>query len=122
MGNNKVPLGNLLKFNSELVYTANSCRRLDLLFVVLIYTSLFKFRSTNLTFIQRRLNKTTKVYENVPYNHLEKNSIKLFSSMFNKEISKKGSIFFFLIQKYLKKKLIRNYRKKCYLSLMSVSS
>jgi hypothetical protein len=42
--------------------------------------------------------------------------------MFNKEISKKGSIFFFLIQKYLKKKLIRNYRKKCYLSLMSVSS
>ena len=70
----KVPLRNLLKFNSELVYTANSCRRLDLLFVVLIYTSLFKFRSTNLTFIQRRLNKTTKkkVYENVPYNHLEK--------------------------------------------------
>ena len=123
-GNKKVPLRNLLKFNSELVYTANSCRRLDLLFVVLIYTSLFKFRSTNLTFIQRRLNKTTKkkVYENVPYNHLEKNSIKLFSSMFNKEISKKGSTFFFLIQKYLKKKLIRNYRKKCYLSLMSVSS
>ena len=123
-GNKNIPLKTLLKFNSELVYTPKSCRRLDLLFVILIYTSLFKFRSTNLTFIKRRLNKTTKkkVYENVPYNHLEKNSIKLFSSIFNKEVSKKGSVFFFLVQKYLKKQLIRNYRKKCYLSLMAVPS
>ena len=121
-GNKNIPVKNLLEFNHKLVYTAGSCRRLDLLFVILVYTSLFKFRSTNLTFIKRRLSKTTKkkVYENVPYNHLEKNSIKLFSSMFNKEIKKKGCIFFFLVQKYLKKKLIKNYRKKCYLSLMSV--
>ena len=72
----------LLEFNNKLIYTPKSCRRLDLLFVVLIYTSLFKFRSTNLTFIKQRLSKTKKkkVYENVPYNHLEKNSIKQFSS------------------------------------------
>jgi len=122
-GQKKIPLKILLKLNSELVYTPKSCRRLDLLFITLIYTSLFKFRSTNLVFIKRRLNKTIKkkVYENIPYSHLEKNSIKLFSLMFNKELIKKGSVFFFLIQKYLKKKLIRNYRKKCYLSLMSVS-
>lgn len=120
-GKKKLSINKVLEFNKKLVYTSQSCRRLDLLFVILIYTSLFKFRSTNLIFIKRRLSKTTKkkVYENVPYNHLEKNSIKLFTLMFNKEVNKKGSTFFFLIQKYLNKKIIRNYRKKCYLSLMS---
>jgi hypothetical protein len=123
-GGKTVPLKTLIKLNSELVYTPKSCRRLDLLFVIFIYTSLFKFRSTNLTFIQRRLKKSTKkkIYENVSYNQLEKNSIKLFSSIFHKEALKKGLTFFFLIQKYLKKKSIFNYRKKCYLSLMSVES
>jgi len=117
-GNKNIPVKNLLEFNHKLVYTAGSCRRLDLLFVILVYTSLFKFRSTNLTFIKRRLSKTTKkkVYENVPYNHLEKNSIKLFSSMFNKEIKKKGCIFFFLFQKILKKNLLKIYRKNFFLS------
>jgi hypothetical protein len=77
--------------------------------------------STKLTFIQKRLKKTTKkkIYGNISYNQLEKNSTKLFSSIFHKELTNKGSSFFFLIQKYLKKKLILNYRKKCYLSLMS---
>lgn len=105
-GKKKLSIKNLLEFNKKLVYTSKSCRRLDLLFVVLIYTSLFKFRSTNLTFIKRRLSKTTKkkVYENVPYNHLEKNSIKLFTLMFNKEVIKKGSIFFFSSSKIFKKK------------------
>ena len=122
-GKKFINIKKLLEFNQKLIYTKKSCRRLDLLFVVLIYTSLFKFRSTNLTFIKQRLSKTKKkkIYENVPYNHLEKNSIKQFSSIFNKELLKKNSVFFFLIQKYLRKKLIRNYRKKCYLSLMSVS-
>jgi len=80
---------------------------LDLLFVVLIYTSLFKFRSTNLTFIKQRLTKTKKkkVYENVPYNHLEKNSIKQFSSIFNKELLKKKFVFFFFNPEVLKKKI-----------------
>jgi len=59
-GNKNIPVKNLLEFNHKLVYTAGSCRRLDLLFVILVYTSLFKFRSTNLTFIKRRLSKTTK--------------------------------------------------------------
>jgi hypothetical protein len=122
-GKKFITIKKLLGFNEKLTYISKSCRRLDLLFIVLIYTSLFKFRSTNLTFIQRRLSKTTKkkVYGDVPYNHLEKNSIKQFSSVFNRELLKKNYAFFFLIQKYLKKRLIRNYRKKCYLSLMSIS-
>merc|ERR1712153_233507 len=122
-GNKNLPVKKLLEFNHKLVYTPQSCRRLDLLFVILIYTSLFKFRSTNLTFIKRRLSKTIKkkVYENVPYNHLEKNSIKLFSSMFNKEIAKKGSIFFFFSSEIFEKKLIKNYRKKV-LFIINVSS
>ena len=114
---------NLLSFNSKLVYTPQSCRRLDLLFVRLIYSSLFRFRSTNLIYIRQRLNKTMKkkLYDRIPYNHLEKSSVKLFSSMFNTKVLKEKIILFFLIQKYFKKKIIKNYRKTCYLSLMSNS-
>jgi hypothetical protein len=122
-GNKKNSFKDILEHNKKLVYTTGSCRRLDLLFILFIYTGLFKFRSTNLTFIKRRLNKTTKkkVYENIPYNHLEKNSIKLFSSIFNKEVTKKGFSFFFIIQKYLTREVLKNHRKKCYSSLTSVS-
>jgi hypothetical protein len=59
-GKKKLSINKVLEFNKKLVYTSKSCRRLDLLFVILIYTSLFKFRSTNLIFIKRRLSKTTK--------------------------------------------------------------
>jgi hypothetical protein len=113
----------LLHFNLKLVYTPLSCRRLDLLFARLIYTGLFVFRSTNLTFIRRRLNKTIKkkIYGHIPYKQLEKSSIKLFSSVFNKEVLHKDFILFFLVQKYFKTKMIVDYRKKCYSSLTSVS-
>ena len=114
---------NLLSFNLKLVYTSKSCRRLDLLFARLIYNNLFKFRSTNLIFIRRRLHKTMKkkIYDRIPYNHLEKSSIKFFSFIFNKKILKKKIVLFFLVQKYFKKKIIKKYRKNGYLSLMSDS-
>jgi hypothetical protein len=38
-GHKNVPLKKLLEINSKLVYTPKSCRRLDLLFIILIYSS-----------------------------------------------------------------------------------
>ena len=55
-----VVLKRLISLNSELVYTFPSCRRLDLLFACLIYSGLFRFRSTSLIFIRRRSDKTVK--------------------------------------------------------------
>jgi hypothetical protein len=111
----------ILNYNKELVYTSKSCRRVDLIFTVLIYTGLFRFRSSDLTFIKKRLKKThkKKIYDTVPYNHLEKNSTKFFSTIFRKNIEEKNSLFFIIIQKYLKKRLIRNYRRRCYSLLTS---
>jgi hypothetical protein len=110
-----------LNYNKELVYTSKSCRRVDLIFTVLIYTGLFRFRSSDLTFIKKRLKKThkKKIYDTVPYNHLEKNSTKFFSTIFRKNIEEKNALFFIIIQKYLKKRLIRNYRRRCYSLLTS---
>ena len=123
-GKKNFRINQLLSYNKELVYTNKSCRRLDLLFAVFVYSSLFKFRSTNLVFIKRRLNKIMKkkVYGNVSYNQLEKNSTKLFFSIFKKTIIEKKLAFFFLIQKYSRRRLIKNYRKRSYSLLMSVSS
>lgn len=59
-GKKKFFINKLFELNSKLVYTSKSCRRLDLLFVIFIYTSLFKFRSTDLIFIKKRLNKIKK--------------------------------------------------------------
>ena len=118
-----VVLKRLISLNSELVYTFPSCRRLDLLFACLIYSGLFRFRSTSLIFIRRRSDKTVKkkIHARVPYNHLEKSSIKVFSSIFNKEILLQDSLFLFLIQKYLMLQIFDNYRAKCYFSLPVVS-
>jgi hypothetical protein len=60
MGAKGVVFKRLLGLNSKLVYTPLSCRRFDLLFARLIYSSLFKFRSTELVFIRRRLKKAVK--------------------------------------------------------------
>lgn len=123
-GSKKFVLNKILDQNKKLIYTPKSCRRIDLVFAVFIYTSLFKFRSSDLTFIKKRLKKThkKKIYDTVPYNHLEKSSTKLFCSIFRKDIEEKGLFFPIIIQKYLKKRLIRNYRKKCYSLLMSPNS
>jgi hypothetical protein len=122
-GSKNVVFKRLLRLNSKLVYMPLSCRRVDLLFSRLVYASLFKFRSTNLVYIRRRSNKTVKkkFYGNLFYSHLEKSSVKLFSSMFNKNLMKKDFLLFFLFQKYFKKRVIKNYRKQCYSSLTSLS-
>jgi hypothetical protein len=122
-GSKNVVFKRLLRLNLKLVYMPLGCRRVDLLFARPIYASLFKFRSTDLVFIRRRLNKTVKkkFYGNLFYSHLEKSSVKLFSSMFNKSLQKKDFLLLFLFQRYFKKNIIKNYRKQCYYSLTSPS-
>jgi hypothetical protein len=122
-GGKVVVFKNLLSFNLKLVHTPRSCRRLDLLFVCLIFGGLFKFRSTNLIFIRRRLVKTVKkkIYGHIKYHLLEKSSVKIFSSLFNKIFIEKRFVLFFLIQKLLIGGIIKKYRKQCYSSLTFVS-
>ena len=96
----------LLDFNMSITYTLGGCRRLDLLFSSFVFISLFRFRSTDIIVIRRRLKKkiNKKVYGHLLYNSLEKSSTKLFSSLLNKQVLKHGLRFFFLFQNYFEKK------------------
>jgi hypothetical protein len=55
-----VVLKHLMRLDLELVHTSPSCRRLDLLFVCFIHTSLFRFRPTNFISIRGHSKKCCK--------------------------------------------------------------
>jgi hypothetical protein len=109
----------ILSLSKNLVYTTGSCRRLDLIFITYIYSALFKFRSTDLIFIKRRLRKIIKkkIHSKVSYKDIEKNASKLFIFFFKKKLQGTNVNFLFLIQKFMQKKILQKYRKKCYLKL-----
>ena len=62
-----------------------------------------------------------RIHGRVLYNHLEKSSAKISSPMFNKELLLEDSLFLFLIQKYLRIQVFKNYREDCCFSLTSTS-